>query len=1802
MRKFIILFLAIFIAGSLLYVWHDRRSNSQLLSDVIQEDIPAVTAVAMDKHSATSRQTSGNGLSAQSSAEGFAATTQKTSGNEVTYRVSAKRPVGQLADPEYRAAQVRLKTVESKIAMAEATAKAKRNGWSPIDESGDIGQGQLMAIRNGKPLVYHVENINAGISTAADLVRDNPLYGVMGSNIVIGLWDAGSVRATHQEFRTNRVSVIDNVAMNYHSTHVCGTLIASGVYSYAKGMAPFGRVESRNWIYDLAEMTSRAMAAPSETNQLQLSNHSYGIIAGWHNSVSPVAWYGTWGLGRESDTFGNYSYSAASWDALCYDAPYFLPVKSAGNDRSDSAPSAGTTFQYYDQGTWKSKAYDPATDPLSDYSKGGYDTIPDVANAKNILTIGSVDDAVIGTNRALSQATMTSYSGWGPADDGRIKPDIVANGAAVTSTDSGADDDYRTLQGTSMASPNAAGSAALLVEYYKKLFDEPISSELLKGLIIHTADDLGSAGPDYKFGWGLMNTQAAAEYIRLHHKYPLSDIMYEPFLDTNNAVRNISIVRNDSEPIKVTICWTDPAGIEKHGLDNRTPVLVNDLDLRIIDPAGITNFPFTLSVTNPAALAVPGDNILDNMEQIIIPSPIAGDYTISVSHKGVLDGGLQYYALIIGGAASMPEIQHTPLINTTNLVDPYVIDATITSIDPLKVNGVWMFWSTNNFISVTASNLMNNISNDLFTASIPAQPLNTKISYYIYAETTNSLTATDPQNAPATVHSFIVAPLVSLDVWGSPNELGTVSPYYGRTIFPSGIVVNASASEFTQEGAGHRFASGGWLGANDVPASGLSNNVSFLIKHNSAIFWKWTSQYSLTQTSSVPDIVNTTNWWDEASSAVTITAQVEVVHNSISYHFAEWQLDGERRPDATNVAVNPVAGIFMETSRVATAIYLPSNEDSDNDSLPDWWERYYFGSLIYGANDDPDNDGYLNIEELEDKSNPHDSLSTPTAPKIVHTPLPAIISNPAPWQVMAEVTDNNAVADVLLKWRRNGLSWRQVSMVLNGTSNNYEANIPVPGIFGDSFEYIIQATDTAGYYAEDGPHNIFVAYPVIDISQPAPFNFFMLKNNITNGTFSIGNNGNTNLDFTITMEPVGLWENMENGTNEWTHNGLQDNWHISTNRYYSSSNSWYCGDVTKKMYNNGTDASLITPKILLADNSQLTFMQWILAEQDVAPYVWDGGVIEISTDNGTTYQTLIPEGGYPKLIVNNPDSPFAPDTPCFGGTGGWERVVVDLSAYAGKESLIRFRFGADLFVTEEGWYIDDVQITPLSITNDWLTLNTMQGNIPATGSPSTINLTVNNTNLPPRYSDAIMLILHANDPLIPESFIPVSLYIESIPQVEVSFAEQSSRNGEGVVTISNKVFDLDYDICSLEILYSLNNGQTFTNVIVENAFGETGTIAISNNAPPQIRGIVTTTNFVDGSTNTVTALWVTTNDVDSILLATNVLISCRAWDGKYWSYAVTSQPFMVDNEVPSTPATLTVTSHNIGNWSTNKTFNFNWAAANDGNGIGVTGYLFSVTNVYNTKPPATNFTSTLSAVDSTQYDGTNLWVTVATIDVFGNRSSAILQGPFMVDSIPPSAQSVTVQFVTSLFGNYIIGTNINCSWSGFADNLSGIASYYIATINNTPTTNDNWIIQPSSIVSNTVPNQTNTVYIWAIDNAGLISSFVAETILVLDKVSDYDGDGMNNGYEDIAGTDANDDNSIFKISSEVTVGSFSNNIVSWNSITNRFYTLFNATNLMENSWQIIPAVSNQPGNDSIMTYTNNIESGFYKVNVKEGDI
>lgn len=508
------------------------------------------------------------------------------------------------------------------------------------------GDGRLMELQrfvDGLPVYFITDNaVSAATMSSSRVHPGGGLgYALTGKGVTLSVWDGGKVRTTHQEFG-NRVTQMDNTANQAdHATHVSGTMIAAGVRPEAKGMSFEAQLLAHDWNNDLAEMTLRA------ADGIQVSNHSYGTVTGWiSNYRGDGRW--TW-MGNPADNssedrnFGLYDSRAREWDQLVFTAPYFLPVKSAGNDRGEGPSSQPVQHWEYVSGAWKLVS----TVREKDGGADGYDCVTSYGNAKNILTVGAVED-VPGGYSAPSDVRMSSFSGWGPADDGRIKPDIVANGVGLYSALKSSNSAYASYNGTSMSSPSVSGSIGLILEHQKNLHGAArLRASSIKGLILHTADEAGTApGPDYTFGWGLMNTARAVKVMTSAAQSAPSSLLREEELRDGSSIEK-QIYSPGRGPLKVTICWTDPAGTaQSGGVDPSTRVLVNDLDLRVIDAASGETLPWVLSRVNPSAAATRGDNIVDNIEQVYIPAPEEGMYTIRITHKGALSGGRQYVSII----------------------------------------------------------------------------------------------------------------------------------------------------------------------------------------------------------------------------------------------------------------------------------------------------------------------------------------------------------------------------------------------------------------------------------------------------------------------------------------------------------------------------------------------------------------------------------------------------------------------------------------------------------------------------------------------------------------------------------------------------------------------------------------------------------------------------------------------------------------------------------------------------------------------------------------------------------------------------------------------------------------------------------------------------------------------------------------------------------------------------------------------------------------------------------------------------
>lgn len=571
---------------------------------------------------------------------------------------------GDLRLPGNRAAVVEKLREADEAHRRRAAARARLLKRPLREELPDGRVRELMRWDGEHPLYYGTLNANAAISTGADRIRSAP-HLADGAGWTVGVWDGGGIRTTHREL-TGRVAILDGASLIDHATHVGGTIAATGVTASARGMATAARIDSYDWNSDASEMSSRGASYGGEPATLYLSNHSYGYISGWdYTGLASPAWIwngsGTTAAGYEAE-FGKYNTYVSDIDTRAYNLPYYLIFWAAGNDRGDN-PSTGAKVALDPADTATVVTYDPALHPPGDgVYRGGYENISFNALAKNVVTIGAVNDAVTSGARDPAKATMTSFSCWGPADDGRIKPDLVANGAYLYSTTAAGDASYATMSGTSMAAPNATGTAQQLLELHGRLFPgQYLRASTLKGLLIHTADDLGAPGPDYVNGWGLINGLAAANLLAAMQTNPAVPRLIEQQLTTSVTTRSHPFAWDGVSPIRVTLCWTDPAGAATTVHDSRTPRLVNNLNLRVTGPAGSVHCPWvmpfigTWTAASMSAPAATGTNNTDNVEQVQLAAPPApGFYQAVVSFSGSLANNQQHYSLLISGSAPWP--------------------------------------------------------------------------------------------------------------------------------------------------------------------------------------------------------------------------------------------------------------------------------------------------------------------------------------------------------------------------------------------------------------------------------------------------------------------------------------------------------------------------------------------------------------------------------------------------------------------------------------------------------------------------------------------------------------------------------------------------------------------------------------------------------------------------------------------------------------------------------------------------------------------------------------------------------------------------------------------------------------------------------------------------------------------------------------------------------------------------------------------------------------------------------------------
>jgi len=553
----------------------------------------------------------------------------------------------------------------------------------------------------GRPTFSSAQNLDAAKTIHADKLwsasTSPSLTLLSGQGIpAIGIWDVGAVYTNHVEL-SGRVTLGEteadirseaNIPLSQpifigHATGVAGTLaatgtqITSGLPTDRRGVAYEAPLKTYFLVNDFAEM------AEASANGMLFSNHSYGPIAGWDGDIP--FWLGPPYLSGEDPEFGGYTADSKSIDAVAYLSPSYLSIWAAGNEPTDRGV-IGTDLTYYvdldedgipgpdpsslvhpaDGGTPLPGATPLPGDPEGIPVGPGLDTILSTGCAKNNISVGNIED-VPGGISSSSDLILFPSSSRGPTDDGRIKPDLVANGVQPKTLDysSGSTDATQYATGTSSAAPCVTGTLGLLQQLNQDSGGNGLLSSTWKALLLNTAIDgtylsdyLGTAaqnanliGPDYFFGWGAVDAEAAATLLTNNFLSPSKTLHLCEHVLLDSHTIEIPILHDGFSPeMKIMICWTDPpyqtsatGGLDDDVLhpdlgpaDLATIRLMNDLDLRVVTPSGSTLQPWILDPANAMTPATPGDNIRDNVEQIVIPSPVSGTYTLKISHKGSL--------------------------------------------------------------------------------------------------------------------------------------------------------------------------------------------------------------------------------------------------------------------------------------------------------------------------------------------------------------------------------------------------------------------------------------------------------------------------------------------------------------------------------------------------------------------------------------------------------------------------------------------------------------------------------------------------------------------------------------------------------------------------------------------------------------------------------------------------------------------------------------------------------------------------------------------------------------------------------------------------------------------------------------------------------------------------------------------------------------------------------------------------------------------------------------------------------------
>ena len=470
---------------------------------------------------------------------------------------------------------------------------------------------------------WEMDNAIARVRVDSDDLDSATYSNADGTNVDIQIFDGGWVRSTHQEL-TGRVTQHGSCSVADHATHVACTTSASGVDANAIGMSnnmhallsdclggitgAFLYTDPGDVQSDLDYAKDTWSPAGGDADGAELWNASVGTNTAANGF--PCAWEGNYG---PTDVIVD---NMVRGD-LASNGKY-IGVWANGNERTGGGGRCGTT----------------------------YHTTAPPACGKNAIHVGA-------SNKDAD--TMTTFSSWGPCDDGRLKPNVTAPGCATTtgiySCGSASDTTYLVTNwcGTSMASPVTSGVVGQLIEYCRAqgLSYCPTDGEFwpssAKALLMHAAQDFGNAGPDYQWGYGRIDSDGSADLLT-NSGSNYADLRQDQIANTAEVDTYQITVSGSPAQLKVSLAWDDEAATMQ-----ALTKLVNDLDLVLVSPGGTTYYPYILDPNNPGNAATTGADHINNQEQVVVSNPANGTWTIRVTGTTV-PAAPQDYSIIFPNA------------------------------------------------------------------------------------------------------------------------------------------------------------------------------------------------------------------------------------------------------------------------------------------------------------------------------------------------------------------------------------------------------------------------------------------------------------------------------------------------------------------------------------------------------------------------------------------------------------------------------------------------------------------------------------------------------------------------------------------------------------------------------------------------------------------------------------------------------------------------------------------------------------------------------------------------------------------------------------------------------------------------------------------------------------------------------------------------------------------------------------------------------------------------------------------------